>query len=365
MSNLDSFVEINLSVVKSNYLKLCAIASSSKVGATVKSDGYGLGLKEISTTLYSAGCRNFFVHKIEEGAKLRSLFLDVNIFILHGLFTGEEEDIIYYNLIPVLNNIPQVETLYNYLKKQNITLLPQVALHVDTGINRLGMVEDEVNWFHKNEEKLLQHFKVGYIISHLSNSFDQDSYYNTMQLENFCKLKNSFRNVQASLANSSGIFLGSNYHFDLVRPGAANYGINPTPKLASPVVNPVRLVSKIIQIVNLTKCSYVGYNLTYLAPANSKIATISIGYANGFPRSFSQKGKIFLNNIALPVVGQVSMNLVTIDVTHVPSQLLYIGQEVEIIGKSMSIDEFAKLANISPYELLIDIGKLTTKKYIT
>lgn len=366
MRHFKSFLELNLSKVQGNYLTLCKMAYGSTVGSTIKSNAYGCGLLRIAESLHEVGCTNFFVNDVTEGIKLRSLLPNVNIFILHGVSLGEELMAINYNLIVVLNNTTQIDIVYNFLQSfRNIKLPYLVALHIDTGMNRLGMTADEVNWFCKRNDCLQHYLHVGYIISHLANSSVQQSKYNIEQHTRFLQLSNYFKGAQLSLANSSGIFLGTEYHFDLVRPGAALYGINPTPKAANPMIPAIRWLSVVLQVANIQKSSYIGYDMLYRTPATSKIATISIGYADGFLRYFRNRVRVFIADIPVNIVGQISMNLVTIDVTSIPDHLVFVGQQVEIIGSNVSLEQFAHQVELSPYELLTNISNQSNKEYIS
>ena len=323
-------LEINLSAIKANYRLLKNICEMTKVGAAVKANSYGLGAIEISKTLLEENCRYFFVASSKEGISLRkAIGEEVNILILNGVFEHDALELIEYNLIPVLNNLNQIKIWQKFSSLKN-QLLP-CYLHFNTGINRLGLNHNEIEQLINNRD-LLKGLNVEYIISHLSASEDSDNPYNLEQLNKFKSYLEYFPNSKASLANSGGIFLGKDYHFNLVRPGAALYGLNPLgSNKVNPMQNPVILKAPIIHLQNLTYGSRIGYNMTFTTKRDSLIATLPFGYADGFSRNFSNQGTVFINGRNVPIIGRISMDLVNIDVTDLPPSDIFLGQKVEII----------------------------------
>ncbi|AFC74326.1 alanine racemase [Rickettsia parkeri str. Tate's Hell] len=349
-------VEINLSTIKNNYLLLQDICKTSLVGAAVKANGYGLGAVQISKALIEENCRHFFVASSEEGVNLRNaLGLDVNILVLNGVFEHDALELIEYNLTPVLNNLKQIEIWQKFSNLKN-RLLP-CYLHFNTGINRLGLSSNEIEQL-INDRDLLKGLDLQYIISHLAISEEIDNPYNLEQLNRFKAYLQYFPNVKASLANSGGIFLGQDYHFDLARPGAALYGLNPLTK------NPVTLKAPIIHLQNLTLDSHIGYNMTFTTKRDSVIATLPLGYADGFSRNFSNQGEVFINSRSVPIVGRVSMDLINIDVTDLPPSEIFLGQEAEIIGNYCTPDKIASIIGTIGYEVLTNLGSRYKRKYI-
>jgi len=355
-------LEINLAAIKANYRLLKNICETATIGAAVKANSYGLGATEISKALLLENCRHFFVASSEEGVNLRKAIGNkVDILVLNGVFEYDALELIEYNLIPVLNNLKQIEIWQKFSNlKQKI--LPGY-LHFNTGINRIGLNHNEIEQLINNRD-LLQGLDLQYIISHLAASEDHNNPYNLEQLNKFKAYLQYFPNVKASLANSGGIFLGQDYHFDLARPGAALYGLNPLGKVKSnPMQNPVTLKASIIHLQSLTPNSHIGYNMTFVTKRNSLIATLPFGYADGFSRGFSNQGKVFINGYNAPIVGRVSMDFINIDVTDLPPADIFLGQEVEIIGNNCTPDKIASIINTIGYEILTSLGNRYKRVY--
>lgn len=361
-------LEIDLSAILHNYLKLkkhCTDLSgdSCEVGATVKANSYGLGADKISPTLFNAGCRHFFVANCEEGIFLRSAIgYEANIYVFHGVFSGEAEYFTQHNLIPILNSIDQIMIWQKYAmdsgKKQSC------LLHLDTGMNRLGLKELEIN--SASFDSYLEGLDVLCIISHLSSAEQPGSEYNQRQLDKFIEISKKFKNIPRSLANSSAIFLGAEYHFDLARPGGAIYGLDPMPYKTHAEIKPVvSLSAPIIQLSKLSPGETVGYNETFTNKSNQylRIATIPVGYADGFLRYFSNRAVVMIGGYEAPIIGLVSMDLTVIDVSNIPENLLYLGQNVELLNSQLTADKRAKLCHTNGYEILTLLGSRYRRIY--
>lgn len=345
-------LQISLDIVEANYRALSKSCPNSEAGAAVKANCYGLGMKQISPLLKKSGCKHFFVANIEEGVSLRKVLgADINIYVLNGVFSDETESFKEHGLVPVLNHFAQIRVWQEFAFKLHQPL--PCFIHFDTGMNRLGMPESE-------SANLVQEDTAGLdvlcVMSHLVSAEESDNLYNKKQLGKFTKLANKFPNAKRSLANSSGIFLGSDYQFDLVRPGAALYGINPTNEPT--IKNPVQLFAPIIQLHQLASGESVGYNSTYTNSTieSCSIATIPIGYADGFLRHLSNKFAVYINGHKAPVIGRVSMDLVSIDVSSVPPEEVFLGQRVEVIGNNCTPDIIAQIAQTNANEILTGLG---------
>jgi len=350
---------IDLNIIKNNYLVLQKICPTSELGAAVKANCYGLGVDKIAPVLEELGCKHFFVASKDEGLRLRSILAhdSANIYILNGDYSHEKESFFQNKLIPILNSLPQArawETITHKLGKK----LPCV-IHLNTGMNRLGV--------HALEVPDLQNYDLNIclVMSHLSSAEDNADPANVEQLALFKKLSAFFPHAKKSFANSSGIFLGQKYCFDIMRPGAALYGINPAPYLADcPIENPVSLAAPIIQINRVSGGEYVGYNRTHKLGPQSVVATLPLGYADGYTRSLSNKGVMFINGREVKVIGRVSMDFVTIDVTDILEKDLFLGQSVEVIGPNATLDKIANLAGTNAYEILTMLGNRYNRVYI-
>ncbi len=362
MSSSKCTLHISLDIIEENYCALSRACPNSETGASVKANCYGLGMKQISPVLKKSGCKHFFVTNIEEGVGLRKILgSDINIYVLNGVFAEETKIFKEHGLVPVLNHLAQIRIWQEFANKLNHTL--PCFIHFDTGMHRLGMPEAE-------SANLVQTDVAGLdvlcVMSHLASGEEPDNLYNKKQLEKFIKLANKFPNAKRSLANSSGIFLGHDYQFDLVRPGAAIYGINPTPKTNEATIkNPVQLFAPIIQIHQLPFGESAGYNSIYTNSRREScpIATIPMGYADGFLRCLSNKFTVHINGHKAPVIGRVSMDLVIIDVSLVPAKDLFLGQKVEVIGNNCTPDAMAKIAQTNAHEILTRLGDRLERIY--
>lgn len=363
MISSEPILHIDLEVIKNNYKTLCNKCNNVEVGASVKADCYGLGMNFITPILKDNGCKNFFVATYKEAVNLRkTLGEEVNIFVFYGVF-AEECDIFYqYKLIPILNHLNQVQLWYKYAKKIG-KKLPYI-LHINTGMYRLGMLETELEKFNVNDYS--DYLNIFYIMSHLSSAEDIGSNSNNEQLQKFIGLTDRFKGIKRSFANSSGIFLGKEYHFDLVRPGGAIYGINPTPYLnKSGIINPVTLSVPIIQLAELPPGHSIGYNGIYKNTDRAKktIATIALGYADGFLRGFSNKAKFKIDGFEAKVLGRVSMDLTVLDVSNVPRENIYEGRYIDIINKNHTPDDIAKIIDTNSYEIITILGSRFKRVY--
>jgi alanine racemase len=344
----------DLSAIVLNYRHLQHL-SSAEVGAVVKANAYGLGAIPISLALENAGCRTFFVARMQEGVDLRANGVKHTIYVLHGLSKGEEREFIEYNLIPVLNSLPQALLWHQYAISLSQKL--QCIIHIDTGMNRLGMSSAEVSCTSDFDG-----LDVRYIMSHLACADDPLHECNTKQLQKFQSYSHIFPKAKRSFSHSSGAFLSPDYHFDLLRPGAALYGLNPTPYTINPMKNVVSLFAKIMQISDVISDDFVGYGATYKTKAGTKIAVLPIGYSDGYNRHLSNKGFVVVNGSKAPVIGRVSMDLVTIDITGLTCQ---VGDAVEIIGPHYPADAAAEAAGTIGYEILTSLSRLAERSYLT
>jgi alanine racemase len=350
MRHSQCILEVDLSKICANYKILSNIANNTEVASVVKANSYGLGADKISKALEKEGCANFFVASINEAINLRKYVNSTsNIFVLNGVFYNDVAEFAEHNLVPVLNHLQQVELWVDYTKKLAKKL--PCALHLDTGMSRLGMSDSEITIL-VNKPEILENLRLEYIISHLSSAEEQNNPYNIEQLKRFKRYLQYFPGTKASLSNSSGILLGADYHFNLVRPGAGIYGINPNPAESNIMNNVVKLTAPIIQLQILPINSHVGYNMSFTTNRDTIAATLPIGYADGYSRIFSNRGVVFIAGHIAPIIGRISMDLITIDVTDIPAQEIFLGQMVEIINDYCTINKIASIIGTSGYEIL-------------
>ncbi len=374
MYTMSGELTINLGALKRNYKTLDKLsAASCETACVVKADAYGLGADKCAPALYEAGARSFFVATTDEALSLRNILYrsnDALIYVLGGLGTGTgegdgEEQVI----IPVLNSLEEIKfansnNLTNSSGAKNIP----IALHFDTGMNRLGVDESETQTLYENPS-ILDNLNICLVISHLASSEQLDNSDNAIQLAKFDEIKRQISELcpkaQYSLADTGGIFLNKNYHFDLIRIGIALYGARPITALKNNLIEPViALNAPVLQIKTARKGEGAGYNATYKFDKDTKLAIVSIGYADGFQRSLSNKGILYWKGYALPIRGRVSMDSVICDLSNVPeSDYPMRGDMIEVIGSNQSIDDLAVSAGTIPYEILTSLGKRYRRTY--
>ena len=351
---------IDLGAVRENYRRLQARLGPARAAGVVKADGYGLGAARVARALMAEGCDSFFVAHANEGVDLRAaLGKGPSIYVLNGLPPGAETEAAAAALVPVLNSPGQLaawrETAQRLMRK-----LP-AAVQVDSGMSRLGMAPAEVeavaadpNAFDGIELKL--------VMSHLACADEPQNPANEAQRLAFEALRAKLPAAPAALANSSGIFLGAAYHYDLARPGAALYGVNPTPGHENPMRPVVRLEAKVIQTRQLDQGAGVGYGHTYSVAGKLRAATISLGYADGWHRRGAAAA--FLDGVRLPFIGRVSMDSIIIDISALPEGRVREGDLVELIGASQGVDDVAALTGTIGYEVLTSLGHRFHRRYL-
>lgn len=358
MANSETTVEsnlklvINLETIVNNYKAICQhIGDSTEVSAVVKADAYGLGANKVVPVLSKAGCHTFFVATLEEAIEIRQVTLSDRIFVLNGFFSGEENFFFNENISPVLNTIEQVNLWKNFCLRKRRRLV--AALHIDTGMNRLGINYEEGLSLLKNEYLSLNKIcDIFYVLSHLACADDSKNKMNNEQFSKMQLLSSFVKDSKVSLCNSAGIFLSPEYHFDMVRPGAALYGYDTSGTNLEFLKNPITISSSILQIREVESDGTVGYGATTKVKKGMLLATIAGGYADGYSRELSNNGYCYVGIHKVPIIGIVSMDLTILDVSNVPKNLLYVGAEVEIIGEHCNIAEISHNAGITGYEFL-------------
>ena len=351
----NSFLEINIDSIIHNYQLINNKVGNTECAAVLKADAYGMGASVVAKALDKVGCSTFFVATIDEGIELRACFSknENQIAVLSGLLEGSE-DIFYSNkLTPVLNDTEQIKKWAIYNKQKKISA-PSI-LHIDTGMNRLGLTISEFYDIIKKPTELKE-LHVGWIMSHLACGDQPRDIMNEKQLSVFLIAKKEFPNVKASLANSAGVFLGQPYHLDMVRPGIALYGSGSGSIPSKPLKQVIKLYSRILQIRTLSTGASVGYGASYRVSEATRVATVGLGYADGYLRSLSNCSWVFFNGLRLPVIGRISMDYITIDITQIASEKIKTGDFIEIIGDKFTLDDLATVANTVPHELLTRLG---------
>jgi alanine racemase len=356
-----ALLTIDLDAIWRNYRQLRARAGKAACAAVLKADAYGLGASHVAPVLAAEGCRHFFVAHLDEAIVLRKLVpASADIFVLHGVMPGTESEFLHHRIIPVLNSAFHIRTWQALAQRVGRTL--PAIVQFDTGMSRLGLSPGETDeWL--ADAQCLQGISLRYVMSHLACAERQQHPMNTAQLKAFNTVRSRLPGVSACFANSSGIFLGPDFHFELVRPGAALFGVAPVAGEDNPLHPVVRLQARIIQTRAIQAGDRVGYGLTWRAPSPRLLATIAVGYADGWLRSFSNSGCADIGGIQAPIVGRVSMDTCTIDVSDVDPALLQPGAFVDLISARQTIDTVAAAAGTIAYEILTSLGQRYQRRY--
>lgn len=361
MSSLETsggILTIDLAALVSNWRLLKGQLQGADCGAALKADAYGIGASRAVVELARAGCREFFVALTDEGIELRRALdesnLEAAIHILGGPMAPQA--LIEHRLTPVLNSLSDIEAW------KSIGSELAADIHIDTGMSRLGLPPEELQIL-ASDPGLLKGLNIAYAMSHLACAEDRETAMNDEQLQSFRQALKHFPDCKASLANSSGIFLGPQYHFDLARPGVSLYGVNPTPGLPNPMAQVIRLQGKILQIRDVDRPQSVGYGATHRVERKARIATVGVGYADGYLRSLSNCGFGYLGQHRVPLVGRVSMDLITFDVSDLPEGTAHPGALIDLIGPHNPIDDIAAAASIISYEILTALGSRLHRVY--
>jgi alanine racemase len=360
-----AFLTIDLKAVQANYRRLNQELGGVACAAVVKANAYGLGLERVAPALAAAGAGSFFVALPDEGIALRQILAEsapeAEIFLLNGPMRGAEADYLANGLIPVLNSLDDLDRWRALASVQGRPLA--AVLHVDTGMSRLGLTEHELDVLAADHGRL-EGLELRCVMSHLACAEEASNPMNARQLKAFRAALARLPRSAASLANSSGIFLGPDYHFDLGRPGAALYGINPTPSRPNPMSQVVRLQGKILQLRVIDAPQCVGYGATHRVSGPTRLATVAVGYADGYLRSLSNRGCGHISGVQVPVVGRVSMDLVTFDLSSVPAEVARPGATIDLLDPDLGVDELGVRAGTIGYEILTALGRRYHRSYL-
>ncbi|KUM23407.1 alanine racemase [Mesorhizobium loti] len=353
-----AILTIDLGAIRENYRRLKARLAGVRCAGVLKADGYGLGAAQVASALIKDGCDIFFVALLGEGIALRkALGPGRDIFVLNGLPPGSEPEAIAAGLHPVINSVAQLKA-WRQAARAIGRKLP-AAIQVDSGMSRLGMPPAELEALAKDA---FDGIDIRFVMSHLACADEPRNPANEAQRLAFERLRGMLPKAAASLANSSGIFLGAPYHYDLARPGAALYGINPTPGEPNPMLPVVRLQAKVAQTRGVEEGAGIGYGHTFHARGSLRLATISFGYADGWHRRAASAA--WFEGVRLPFVGRVSMDSIIVDISALPAGRLSEGDLVELIGPSQSVDDAAAHAGTIGYEVLASLGARFHRRYV-
>jgi alanine racemase len=347
---------VDLAAIAANWRNLGRQLRTAECGAVVKANAYGLGLEPVTAALARAGCRTFFVADLGEARRARANARDAMIYVLNGFAAESAAAFIEIGARPVINTITELAEWEAFATRHDRH--GGAALHVDTGMNRLGLSVAEATAIASRVKS--ENPGITLIMSHLACAEIPDHPLNAAQIKLFGEVRALYSGITASLANSAGIFLGETTHCDLARPGAALYGINPTPQRPNPMHNVVELTGRILQLRTVERGDSVGYGATWTAKRTSRLAVASLGYADGIPRAGSGaaigQGKAYIAGQQCSFAGRISMDLVCIDITDLPEGAVRGGDLVTCVGAEIPLDIVAASAGTIGYEILTHLG---------
>ncbi len=352
-----AILTIDHGALAANWRALAARAAPAECASVIKADAYGLGVGRIAPVLWAAGCRTFFVAILEEALALRTLLPSATILVLDGPIAGTEPLYAEHRIVPVINDLRQLQAWRRTALARSDAL--PLCLQVDTGMARFGLAPDEIDILAAAPERAAG-LRPTLLMSHLGCADQPAHPANAAQRVRFdairSALSDAMHGARASLAASSGIFLGPAYHHDLVRPGAALFGVPPTEGAANPMRPVIRLLARVMQTRWIEPGDSVGYGATFTATRRMRVATIAAGYADGFLRAGSNRGAVAASDgTILPIVGLISMDSITVDATATGDSLAC-GDLVELIGPHRTLDAVARDAGTIGYEILTSLG---------
>lgn len=361
-----TLLTIDLGALVANWRALGERAGT-EASAVVKANAYGIGIEPAVTALSRAGCRSFFVAHVSEGIRARGIDREAAIYVLNGLLPGQCDAYAQHELSPVLGS--HEELLEWAAFRQGGANARPAALHVDTAMNRLGLWPGEGLNLAREKAGAITAAGIGLVMSHFASSEDEADPANARQIAAFAEIAAAFPGLPASLKNSSGHFLKDCPSYQLTRPGYALYGGNPTPGKPNPMRPVIGLESRILQIREVEAGVQVGYNGRWTAKRRSRLATICLGYADGYPRNASWTdtstgGSAIVGGVVCPFVGTVSMDLIIVDVTEIPAAEVKRGASVTLIGGPLDLEAVGAGAKTIGYEILTNLGRRHARRYV-
>lgn len=354
---------VDLAALRANYGRIAAQVAPARVAAVLKANAYGLGAAEAATALRAAGCRDFFVALLQEALFLKPLLgADASLYVLNGLAPGEEALCAREGIRPVLNSLGQA---LRWRDAARALGTPQAAaVQLDSGMSRFGLSPDEVEAI-AAEPGFRAAVDVTLLMTHLACAETPEAAANRAQLDRFKALSARFGPAaRLSIANSAGSFLAPEFHGDLVRSGLALFGVQPGPAATGALRPVVRLEARVGQVRTVPAGAGVGYGLTYTTTVETRLATLAMGYADGWPRRLGGRAAAWFGDARLPIVGRISMDSMTVDLTGLAPGVLVEGDYVELIGPHADLDLVADQAETIPYEILTGLGARLARRYL-
>jgi alanine racemase len=355
---------VDLAAIEANWRALQRRAMPAECSAVIKADGYGCGIEKVAGALAKAGCKTFFVADLAEARKARSVAPEPAIYVLNGLMSGTAAAYADIRARPVIGSMVELAEWDAFVSTNQWH--GGAALHVDTGMNRLGISVNEAAALAPRIRA--ENHGISLLMSHLACAELPEHPLNAQQIGVFREVRILYRGIPSSLANSSGIFLGAAAHCDVVRPGVALYGINPIPGQSNPMRAAIELQARIAQVRTVPKGETVGYDAAWTAKRTTRIAVVAVGYADGYLRAASASdeapgGEAIVAGKRCPLAGRVSMDLLTIDITDLPENAGRRGDLATLIGDEITVDDLAKAAGTIGYEVLTSLGRRYHRVY--
>jgi alanine racemase len=365
LATANGILTVDLDAIIANWRRLEKAAVPAECAGVIKADAYGCGFEPVARALYGAGCKTFFVATVDEARAARAAVpASAVIYVLNGFFQNTGDAYAKADCKPVIGDLNELAEWDVFCRRSRWN--GGAAIHIDTGMNRLGMTVTEA-------QGIIPRINAGdhgitLVMSHLASAEQFHNPLNARQLTAFREIASLFSGVPASLANSSGIYLGAPFQFDLVRPGAALYGINPTPEADNPMQPVVELKARIAQIRTIEKGDTVGYGGTWTARRPTRLAIVSAGYADGYFRAASANdgtrgAEVVVAGKRCPIAGRVSMDLIAVDITDLPHNAARRGHMVTLIGEGITVDELAHHFGTIGYEVLTSLGPRYARVY--
>ncbi len=355
---------IDLGALAANYRHLSGLCAPATASAVLKADAYGLGARPVAGTLEAEGCEHFFVAHLGEALELKPVLAPRSkLYVLNGLQPGGEAACAAAGIVPVLNSLEQA---WRWRDRALELARPlPAALQIDSGMARLGLPPPDVEKL-AADSGFFDLVPLALVMSHLACSDEPDRQSNLDQAGRFAALANQFPTTLRSLANSGGVFLGGGFHGQMVRLGVSLYGAAPNNDRPNPMRPVVSLAARVIQVRDVAPGQGVGYGLTDPDPSPRRLATIAVGYADGWPRALSHAGAAYFNGVRLPIVGRVSMDSIILDITGLSAGGvgLVLGDEVELLGPHQTLEDVALAAGTIPYEILTGLSRRYHRTYL-
>jgi len=357
-------LSVDLDAICANWRKLEKTAVPAECAAVIKADAYGCGIGPVARALAAAGCKTFFVATLDEARSARAALPSASLYVLDGFIQNTGETYAKLDARPVIGDLNELAEWDVFCRRSGWA--GGVGIHIDTGMNRLGLTVSEA-------QGLIPRINAGdhgitLVMSHLACAESLNHPLNARQLATFREIASLFSGVPASLSNSSGIFLGPPFVFDLVRPGAALYGVNPTPEADNPMQGVIELKARVMQIRDIERGESVGYGATWTARRPTRLAIVSAGYADGYLRAGSSNdgtrgADVMIAGKRCPVAGRISMDLMAVDVTDLDKNAVRRGHMVTLIGDGITVDELAHHFGTIGYEVLTSLGPRYARVY--